>query len=240
MFGKLVLLIGLVAILTGCAAPTATATVVPTLAPTAVPTLAPVSTSQTTPPEAATAVPVAGNTALFKVDAARSEASYTIDETFINQNNTLATAVGITTDINGELLLNYADPAASKLGEITVDISKLTSDSSRRDNAIRGRWLESSSYPIARFVATKLENFPANPQEGQSISFQLVGDMTVRDVTKTVTWEVTAMLNGNELTGTATTQIMLVDFGVEPPSIAGVLSVTDGALLTLNFTLVKQ
>ena len=59
-------------------------------------------------------------------------------------------------------------------------------------------------------------------------------------MTKTVTWEVTAVLNGNELTGTATTQILLVDFGVEPPSIAGVLSVTDGALLTLNFTLVKQ
>jgi len=48
------------------------------------------------------------------------------------------------------------------------------------------------------------------------------------------------VLQGDRLAGTATTNIMLVDFDVEPPSIAGILSVTDGALLTLEFVFVKQ
>jgi len=67
-----------------------------------------------------------------------------------------------------------------------------------------------------------------------------VGDLKIRQTTRQVTWDVTGVLQGDRLAGTATTNIMLVDFDVEPPSIAGILSVTDGALLTLEFVFVKQ
>jgi polyisoprenoid-binding protein YceI len=169
-----------------------------------------------------------------------SQASYSIDEVFINQNNRLFTAVGITNEIEGQMQLNYTDPTASRFGLFTVNISTLTSDSSRRDNAIRSNWLESSKYPLATFQVTQVKNFPAAPQEGQNISFQLLGNLTIRQTTLPITWDVTAQLNGDRLTGTATTKIMLVDFGVTPPSIAGVLTVTDGATLTVNFTLQAQ
>ncbi|HNR46445.1 MAG TPA: YceI family protein [Anaerolineaceae bacterium] len=171
----------------------------------------------------------------FVLIPAESQAGYSIDETFINQNNTLFTAVGVTSAITGELTLNYTDPTASQFGEFVVDISTLTSDSSRRDNAIRQNWLESNTYPLAVFTVTQVQNFPANPQEGQTIPFQLLGNLKIREVTLPITWDVSAMLQGDRLTGTATTNIMLVDFGIEPPSIAGILSVTDGALLTVNF-----
>lgn len=169
-----------------------------------------------------------------------SKASYSIDEVFINQNNRLFTAVGVTSEIEGQMQLDYANPAASRFGLFTVNISTLTSDSSRRDNAIRSNWLESSKYPLATFQVTEVKDFPANPQEGQEISFQLLGDLTIRETTRPVTWQVTATLNGDKLSGSATTKIMLVDFGVTPPSIAGVLTVTDGATLTLEFTLQAQ
>lgn len=211
------------------AQPTATA---PIAAPTAAPTQAP----------AATETPAATPEGLvrFVLVPEKSQASYAIDETFLNQNNKLVTAVGVTQGMSGELQLNYADPAGSSFGEIAVDISLLKSDSERRDNAIRGRWLESAKFPIARFNVSTVNNFPANPVEGSPISFQLVGDMTIREVTRPVTWQVTAVLDGKELTGTATTQILLADFGVEPPSIAGILNVTDSAALTVDFNFLRE
>ncbi len=211
--------------------PTATLPTTVSPATTLVPTSFPAG-NQTTP-QSSPAAPE--SLARFVLIPAESQAGYSIDETFINQNNKLFTAVGITSAITGELNLNYADPASSQFGEFVVDISTLTSDSPRRDNAIRQNWLESNSYPLAVFSVTSVQNFPIAPQEGELIQFQLLGDLKIREVTLPVTWEVAATLQGPRLTGAATTDIMLVDFGIEPPSIAGILSVTDGALITVNF-----
>jgi polyisoprenoid-binding protein YceI len=60
--------------------------------------------------------------------------------------------------------------------------------------------------------------------------------MTIRDVTRPVTFDTTARLEGNTLTGVATTHLFMRDFGFEPPSILGILQVTDGVTVTVNFT----
>ncbi len=235
------LLLMFAVVLAGCASP---ATPTPkALPPTAAATAMPVATSTPVPQAVPTITeePQAGRgVARFVLLPEKSQASYSIDETFLNQNNKLVTAVGVTTALVGELTLDYANPAASTFGEFTVDISTLKSDSTRRDEAIRERWLESAAYPVARFVVTEVKDFPADPREGQTVQFQLAGDLTIRQVTKSVTWDVTAVLQGSQLTGTAVTQIMLVDFSIMPPTIAGILNVTDGALLTLNFTFIKE
>lgn len=172
----------------------------------------------------------------FAIVPEQTVASYSIDEIFINQNNTLATAIGKTSTVQGELTLNYADPTASSFGEFVVDISTLKSDRDRRDSAIRRDWLESAKFPLAKFTVTEMRDFPANPQEGQPLTFKLVGDMLIKETTHEVTWDVTATLSGDTLTGTATTFIMLADFNVPVPNIAGMLKVTDGATVTLDFT----
>ena len=68
------------------------------------------------------------------------------------------------------------------------------------------------------------------------VSFKLIGDMKIRDVTRPVTFDVTGKLAGDTIAGTATTKIMMKDFGFEPPSIAGVLTVQDGVTIKVNFT----
>ncbi len=211
----------------------------PTSAPaTAVPpTLAPATPSpDATPLPAATLAPSSGSARTFSVVSDQTSASYAVEETFLNDNNRLATAIGQTSQVSGDLVLDYADPSRSS-GSFSVDISTLTSDSARRDNAIRGRWLESATYPLATFVIRSVTGLPADPQEGQPITFKMQGEMTVRQATRAVEWEVTATLNGDTLTGTATTFIMMADFGVTPPDIGGVLRVKDGVTLTLNFTM---
>ena len=60
--------------------------------------------------------------------------------------------------------------------------------------------------------------------------------MTIRDVTKPVTFDVTGKLEGDTITGSATTQILMKDFGIDPPSVAGMLTVKDGVMIKLNFT----
>lgn len=179
--------------------------------------------------------PTITNTTVFKIIPGESKVTYEVGETFLNQNNRFSTAIGITSQISGEVYANLQNPPASSLSTIEVDISQFESDSSRRDNAIRQRWLESARFPIARFVPTQIEGLPESYTEGQEYSFRVTGDLTVRDTTKPVTFEVRASLSNQTLTGSATTTILMSDFGVGPISIAGILQTEDTVKVTLEF-----
>lgn len=166
-----------------------------------------------------------------------TEARYIVEEEFFGRG--FATAIGITSAIEGELHL-VIDPApAVSDGEFRVDLRTLTSDESRRDNAIRGRWLESNQFPFAVFTPTAVEDFPADFgfNEAEEVRFKLVGDMTIRDVTQPVTFDVVAVGNGDTLQGLATTQFLMTDFGFEPPSIINVLVAENEVKVELEFTL---
>lgn len=231
-------------LLTACDAAPVTVAPVSTATPTpAIPTPAPVAEPTATPAaeesQAAETEATTAQTATFVIVPEETEARYAIDEIFINDNNKLNTAVGVTNAVEGQFTLDYTDPTQSAFGQFVVDISTLTSNQSRRDRAIRTRWLESSTYPLATFDVKEVRNFPADPQEGMPINFQLVGDMTVKENTREVVWEATATLQGDRLTGTATLATTLEFFDIPIPSIIGILSVTDGITLTLDFTFVK-
>ena len=121
-------------------------------------------------------------------------------------------------------------------GFFTVDLSTLTSDSNRRDEAIRNDWLESSLFPDAVFVARELAAFPDSYVPGEQVEFELIGDLTIREVTQEVTWTVTAQLQDRTLTATAEAFVFMADFGFEPPSVLGILEVTDGVEVTVDLT----
>lgn len=227
----------LLALLLAACAP-ATPTAAPASATAPAPTAtAPVADSPTAEPTAAPTAAGPAGAVPYAIDPSQTTVEYAVDETFLNDNNRLATAIGKTSEVNGTLTLNFDNPAQSEFGEFTVDISTLTSDSSRRDNAIRRQWLESSTYPLATFVVRGVEDFPADPQPGQDLSFKLRGDLSVRTATQAVTWDVTARLDNEQLRGTATTFIMMADFGIEPPNIANILIVRDGVTVRLNFVM---
>jgi polyisoprenoid-binding protein YceI len=70
------------------------------------------------------------------------------------------------------------------------------------------------------------------------VTFQLVGDMTIHSVTRPATWDVTAQVNGQELSGSASTSFTFEDFGMTPPRVPVVLSVEDNIKLEIDFHLV--
>jgi len=182
-----------------------------------------------------TAAAASANTVDFKLVPGESQVSYTVQETFFNQNNKINTAIGVTKQVTGDIYGNKTDPSQSKVGTITVDISQFTSDKSMRDNFIRRNFLESSKYPLATFVTTSVTGLPQSVTEGQSYSFKVTGNLTAHNVTKPVTFDVTASLSGTTVTGTATTTIKMSDFGVGPITLAGMLQTQDDVKLSMQF-----
>lgn len=216
---------------------------------TALPVTGPTVTSQptATQAEAATAAPAAtaepaaqpGGTddvRTFRIIPEQSSVSYSVGEVFFNENNRFNLAVGTTQEVNGEVSVNMTHPEQSSVGTITVDISAFKSDSSRRDNAIRSRWLQSSTYPLATFVPTQVRGLRADVRAGETVNLQITGDLTVREVTRPVTFDVQVQLENDVLQGTATTEVLMTDFGFSPPDIAGMLRAEDKVKIDFTFT----
>lgn len=172
----------------------------------------------------------------FTIVADESQAGYAVEEEFFGQDVSFFTTMGSTAVISGEIEIVIRGSEVS-LGDnrIEVNLDTLQSDDPRRDRRLRTQWLESELYPLAVFRGRSIANFPADPAEDQPLNFQLTGDMTIREITNPMTFDVTATLSGDMLSGTATGNLLMVDYGFEPPSVAGILQVTDGVTVTVDF-----
>jgi polyisoprenoid-binding protein YceI len=177
----------------------------------------------------------AAATTRYVIVSSESEVLYRVNEVLFREGNRLNVAVGRTKEVRGEVVVDRANPRNSRIGTITVNISTFQSDSARRDNAIRTRWLESARFPSAEFRPKEIDGLPATYTEGQQLRLKVTGDLKVRDVTKPTTFEMTVMLRGSTLTGAATAMIKMTDFGFDPPSIFGILRTEDEARLELQF-----
>lgn len=179
----------------------------------------------------------------FTIDAEQSSASYIVAETFLenaasqlNIPSGLVDTIGTTQVMEGEFVLDLSQENPITSSSFQVDISTLSSGQNMRDNRIKRDWLESGTYPLATFVATAVENFPANYVEGTEATFLLLGDLTIRDITIPATFEVTATLADGTITGTAVAPLTMTDFGFEPPAMLGLFTVADDFRVEITFT----
>jgi polyisoprenoid-binding protein YceI len=244
MLVMLLFAMALVACSAGTAA-TPTAAPAPTAAPepTAVPepNAAPEPTAAPAPTEVAeaaaepTSAPAASSV-VYRIIPSESSVQYEVGETFLNENNRYVVAVGITQEVSGVIELDLSNPQNSSIGPIEINISTFQSDNARRDNAIRNQWLESARFPVATFVPTQIDGLPSSYNNGEQLTISITGDLTIRETTRPVTFDVIGLVDGETMTGTATTQILMSDFGFEPPSILGVLRAEDEVRITFRFT----
>lgn len=167
--------------------------------------------------------PVPQGAVRYAVVAAESSVAYVAQETFANRAG-LVTAVGRTSDITGDLVLN---PRTGSLagGTVRADLRTLTSDSPRRDRALRGRYLESERYPYATFTLAPVELGPLNP--GSKQEAELAGTLEVHGTQRPVVFRATLTLEGERLAIDAIADVKMSDFGIAPPNIAGILTVED-------------
>lgn len=239
---KTVLIIALILLITACSTPNLTVTPTQTLVMNTNPTATNQRNTVPAPTETSTSEPVTEATesvtqgeVLLRIVPEESTVYYEVGETFLNQNNRFATAIGKTSEVNGEIYANPANPLESRLGAFLIDISTFQSDNSRRDNTIRRDWLESSKYPLATFVPRSITNLPETYVPGEPYSFEVQGELTVKQTTLGVTFTITAVYDQEQLTGTAETEILMSDFKVGPISIGGVLNTEDKVKIRFDF-----
>ncbi|MBT3392296.1 MAG: YceI family protein [Chloroflexi bacterium] len=171
----------------------------------------------------------------YTLAAGETTLSYSVGETFINQNNKFATAVGVTGSVAGTITLDTANLQSAALSTITAEVVEFTSDSSRRDNTIRDRFLESTKFPTVTFAPTAITGLPENYAPGDEITFQVMGDTTIRETTLPLAFNVSAKLENGALSGQATTTFLMSDFGFGPISIGGILETEDEVSMTLDY-----
>ena len=171
---------------------------------------------------------------IFRIMPEESTVTYQVNETFLDGNR-LGTAVGITQGIEGQFEVDPANPQTVSLGTVTIDISQFTSDSSRRDNALRDRYLQSAQFPLAVFEPTAVEGLPASVEQGVDYPVMISGNLTVREVTHPVTFNTVVRLESDRISGRAQTTLLMSDFGFGPISIAGMLNTEDEIRVTFDF-----
>ncbi|MBV9230418.1 MAG: YceI family protein [Chloroflexi bacterium] len=228
------LTIMLMSTLAACGGTTGTSTAPATSAATA--THAATANSATT--DGSTACPTvdaASGQSFYNIVSQQTQASYQVQEKFLNR-PLPNTAIGKTNSVQGNFLLSTKGNPTITSMKVTVDLRTLTSDEDRRDNSIRGRWLQSDTYPYATFVSTNAQVLSGSYSSGQTITFKLTGNMTIHGVTHQETFNVSGKLVGDTITGTATSLVYMKNYGFDPPNIFGMLTVTDGVTVTLNFT----
>jgi polyisoprenoid-binding protein YceI len=225
-------------LLAACSSPAAAPTPAPA-PPAAIATAAPAPPAATATGAPAQAPAAAPGAVTLVLDASTSQARYHAQEQLVGR-NLPSEAVGTSSAVSGSIVLNPDGSVASDQSQIKVDLSKLSSDESRRDNFIKGSTLQTSKYPTATFTPRQVQDLPTPlPTSGQA-TFQLLGDLTVHGVTKPVTWQVTAQFDPSSVSGSATTNVNISDFGMTPPKAGPVLSIQDALTLELIFSAARE
>lgn len=162
---------------------------------------------------------------------AGSIAGYRVQEVLFGQE---AEAVGRTEGVTGTMSIAGTTVTTT---EITVDMTSVTSTESQRDRQFQGRIMSTSEYPTATFELTVPVQLGAVPADGEELSYTVTGDLTLRGVTRSVTFDLLARRHGATIEANGSILVDFDEFEI-PDASGGPASVgRDGELeLLLVFT----
>ena len=177
---------------------------------------------------------------IFRIDSDTSEARFNILETFFGQENLV---IGTSKRVAGDIRIDFANPSASEVGEVAVNVRTVKTDNEFRDQSIRGQILESSQdqFEFVTFQPTSLQNLPTDPiGEGDTVSFQIEGELTVKTTTQTVVFEAEVTVDSeSNISGLASTTVLRDDYGLTVNAPPDVTDVAQEVLLEIEFTAVR-
>jgi polyisoprenoid-binding protein YceI len=220
------------------------ATTAPAPAPTTVaePTPAAEAASATPAAEAAapTAAPAAEQPApssdqqlRFQIVPEESEARFSIFEELRGQP---VTVVGMTNQVVGELAITPGDLSQIQLGTVQVNARTLETDSSQRNRAINNFILNTGDHEFITFKPTAINGLSGAGAVGEDYSFEIAGDLTIRDVTKPVVFTASVSAPSEDrVVGSATTVIKRSDYNLQIPSVPFVANVGEDVTIEIDF-----
>lgn len=177
---------------------------------------------------------------LFEIVSDESVVRFYIDEKLNGEDFTV---VGETNQVGGQILLTPEQPEASQVGVITINLRTLETDNGNRDQAIRGFILNSGQdeYEFTDFVPNTITDMPATVTIGEPFTFNVIGDLTLVDTTREVTFvmEVTPV-SETRIEGLGTTVINYTDFNISIPRLPSFVSdVQEDVTLEIEFVAVE-
>lgn len=169
----------------------------------------------------------------FVIVGEESEARFIIDELLFGAPKTV---IGTTSELSGELTVNAANPSASEIGPIQVDANTFITDNDRRNGAIRRFILQTSRYKFITFTPTAISGMPDAVSIGDEVSFDVSGNLTIRDITNPVSFTVTLQIvSESELQGIATTVIAREAYALTIPQVPSVANVSEEVIVEFDF-----
>ncbi|MDP8989606.1 MAG: YceI family protein [Acidobacteriota bacterium] len=172
----------------------------------------------------------------YQIDTAHSAAQFKVRHMMI------ANVKGGFDKVSGTVNFDPANPAASSV-DASIDAATISTRDEQRDGHLKSAdFLDVEKYPAITFKSKKVTSIGGD-------SFHVVGDLTIRDITKEVT------LNVEELTGeakdpwgnmrrgaTAKTRINRKDFGMNfnVALEAGGFLVGEDVDLTIDVEMIRQ
>jgi polyisoprenoid-binding protein YceI len=172
----------------------------------------------------------------YQIDNAHSSAQFKVRHMMI------ANVKGEFDKVSGTVNFDPANPTASTV-EASIDVSTISTRDEQRDGHLKSAdFLDVEKYPTITFKSKKVTAISGD-------SFNVVGDLTIRDTTKEVT------LNVEELTGeakdpwgnmrrgaTAKTRVNRKDFGMtfNVALEAGGFLVGEDVDLTIDVEMIRQ
>jgi polyisoprenoid-binding protein YceI len=160
-----------------------------------------------------------------------SQAGYRVKEVLFGQD---AEAVGRTAGVTGTMQISGTTVTTT---EVVVDMTTVASDEDRRDGQFHGRIMDTATFPTATFTLSEPIDLGSVPADGEVVTHTVTGDLTLRGVTNTVTFELTARRNGATIEANGSIAVDFDEFQI-PDASGGPASVgRDGELeLLLVFT----
>ena len=176
----------------------------------------------------------ASNATVYEIQSSASTASFIVDEVL---RGSPYTVVGTTNQVAGQFAFDASDPTSAQIGTILIDARTLVTDDQSRTRALGNAILDTNQYEYIEFTPTEITGLPESLTPGQPFTFQATGDLTIKDTTRPVTFDisVTPAADGS-VDGTATATISYADWGVSIPSVPFVASVDQDVVLKLDFS----
>jgi polyisoprenoid-binding protein YceI len=162
-----------------------------------------------------------------------SEAGYRVHEILLGQSHT---AVGRTSKVTGGMVISGTEVEAA---DFSVAVGSIRSDQASRDYQFHHFIMEAYEYPDATFKLTEPIQLGAVPAVGQTIRRTATGDLTMRGVTRLVTFPVSAERLANAIDVNAEIPVHFGLWHIPNPSFA-VAQVGDTGTVEVLLHLVRS
>ncbi|MFN2139342.1 MAG: YceI family protein [Candidatus Promineifilaceae bacterium] len=193
---------------------------------------APSSELEAAPVEVEEPTSSAGAT-VYTIDPASSEVRFELNEVLRGEPKTV---VGTTDQVAGEIAVDLGDLSSTQVGAIQVNARGLSTDNNFRNRAINNEILNTGDFEFITFEPTAVSGLSGSAVVGDTFEFTVSGDLTIRDITQPVTFNVTATaVSDSQIEGTASAVVQRADYNLQIPSVPSVADVEEEVELYIDF-----